>query len=569
MAIPRALRNLLVTAGVVGTPLVGPAAVAVGPMLIAGGLLGLWVAKELSERRDQDEIKKTVEESLKSGRTFEQALRDLREQQGVDSMRLESLLGLVAENRKGQVEAEKHLLGNQQLLVDLTQFVADRFEELREPLGFAEEDRAELRNALADLKKGQQEILTVAQRTDEGVALIVQDYMRRLQTAEAENSDLRKQLESAVRARVQAEQAAGEPLDEIIAKLRGGETHEFLEFLDERVEKEEHDLVERHRERAAVSYVVGDINRCTHSLGKILALSPNDLDAINRMGHIQQLRGELANAEASYRRVLELCGDDRGWQAAAFGNLGMILQTRSDLDGAESLHRKSLVFNEELGSKEGMAANYGNLGVIQQARDDLDGAESLHRKSLVLNEELGSKEGMAIQYGNLGLILRTRGELDSAESLHQKSLAISEELGRKEMMANQYGNLGVIQQARDDLDGAESLYRKSLAISEELGRKEVMAIQYSNLGVIHQIRGELDGAESLHRKSLSLDEELGNKNGMAKAYGNLGAIAQHRGKTREARKLWERSLALFTEIGAVPMIEKIQGWLDGLPSEGE
>ncbi|HBS28608.1 MAG TPA: hypothetical protein DEB06_03955, partial [Phycisphaerales bacterium] len=64
------------------------------------------------------------------------------------------------------------------------------------------------------------------------------------------------------------------------------------------------------------------------------------------------------------------------------------------------------------GRPEGMANDYGNLGVVLKTRGDLDGAEAMFRKSLEINERLGRPEGMANQYGNLGVVLQTRGDLD-------------------------------------------------------------------------------------------------------------------------------------------------------------
>ena len=63
---------------------------------------------------------------------------------------------------------------------------------------------------------------------------------------------------------------------------------------------------------------------------------------------------------------------------------------------------------EKLSQLEGMAHDYGNLGVILQTRGDLDGAEAMHHKSLKLNEKLGRLEGMAIAFGNLGVVLKAR-----------------------------------------------------------------------------------------------------------------------------------------------------------------
>ena len=42
-----------------------------------------------------------------------------------------------------------------------------------------------------------------------------------------------------------------------------------------------------------------------------------------------------------------------------------------------------------------MASEYGNLGLIYQTRGELDRAEEMHKKSLAIEEKLGNEEGMA------------------------------------------------------------------------------------------------------------------------------------------------------------------------------
>ncbi|MFO0971979.1 MAG: tetratricopeptide repeat protein [Phycisphaerae bacterium] len=289
------------------------------------------------------------------------------------------------------------------------------------------------------------------------------------------------------------------------------------------------------------------------------------------LGLIYQTRGDLDQAEAMLRKSLainEKLGRLEG-MAAAYGNLGLIYQTRGDLDQAEAMHRKALEINEKLGRLEGMASQYGNLGVIYRTRGDLDQAEEMYKKSLAISEKLGLLKLTANQYGNLGVIYQTRGELDQAESMHRKSLEIEEKLGRLEGMAIQYGNLGLIYRTRGDLDQAEEMYKKSLAISEKLGLLELTANQYGNLGVIYKTRGELDQAEAMLRKALAIDEKLGRLEGMAIAYGNLGVIAKQRGQIAEARRLWTLSRDLYIKIGAKPMVVQLQGWLDGLSPAGK
>ena len=93
--------------------------------------------------------------------------------------------------------------------------------------------------------------------------------------------------------------------------------------------------------------------------------------------------------------------------------------------------REALSRSESLDDSVLVATNAGNLGNVLQTRGDLDGAEEMYRKSLKINEELGRKEGMASDYGNLGIVLKTRGDLDGAKQNWQKSVAFFREIGAK------------------------------------------------------------------------------------------------------------------------------------------
>jgi tetratricopeptide (TPR) repeat protein len=275
--------------------------------------------------------------------------------------------------------------------------------------------------------------------------------------------------------------------------------------------------------------------------------------------------GELAEAERLLRHWLAISGPDTETRstAAAYGNLGLILQTRGDIDGAETVHRKSLEISEKLGWVEGIATGYGNLGLVLRTRGNLDEAEEMHRKALEIFDKLGQLEGMAAQYGNLGTLLQIRDDLDGAEEMHRKALEIFDKLGQLEGMATQYGNLGGLLQIRCDLDGAEALHRKALVIDQKLGRQEGMARHYSNLGAILQMRASLDGAEEMYRKAFEINERLGRLQGMALLYFNLGMVEEARGDLKEARELWSKSGELYARIGARLELERVKTSIEG------
>lgn len=161
---------------------------------------------------------------------------------------------------------------------------------------------------------------------------------------------------------------------------------------NERIDEEE---IALDREFAAVAFAMRQNDEAERVLDRIITRYPDDLDAINRLGHIHLLRGSPADAEANYRRVPNLALDHELWHAASYTNLGLLMLARGDVDEAEAMHRQALKINEKLGWLKGMAKNFGNLGSVMRTRGNLVEAEAMFRKALQINEKLGWLEGMA------------------------------------------------------------------------------------------------------------------------------------------------------------------------------
>ncbi len=283
----------------------------------------------------------------------------------------------------------------------------------------------------------------------------------------------------------------------------------------------------------------------------------------DNLGVVYRNRGDLVQAEATYKKALELdeaLGYKEG-MAAAYGNLGLVYEDRGDLVQAEATYRTALELNEALGFKGGVADNYDNLGNVYEERGDLVQAEEMQKKALELNEALGRRQGMADNYGNLGNVYEAGGDLVQAEETQKKALELYEALGYKQGMANTYGNLGLVYEDRGDLVQAEAMQKKALMLSEALGYKQGMANTYGNLGVVYSDRGDLVQAEATYKKALELNEALGNKQGMADNYGNLGVVYSDRGDLVQAKAMYKKALALYTEVGSTARMQHVEGLL--------
>ncbi|MFP6583630.1 MAG: tetratricopeptide repeat protein [Candidatus Hydrogenedentota bacterium] len=229
-----------------------------------------------------------------------------------------------------------------------------------------------------------------------------------------------------------------------------GDPAKLIAYLRDERAKPRAELLALNREIAAVAYLAGDFDNARKAIQAVLAHDPDDLDALNSIGHIYRLRGPLGDAERAYKRVLELSEENSSGRAAANGNIGVLYLLQGDLDKTEEYCLKALDLNYALDRKDGMANQYGDLGIVYKIRGDLDKAEEYYLKSLEFNKALGRKEGMASVYGHLGNLYLKRGDLDKAEEYHLKSLNLNEASGSKEGMVSAYSDLGDVYLARGD-----------------------------------------------------------------------------------------------------------------------
>lgn len=226
---------------------------------------------------------------------------------------------------------------------------------------------------------------------------VIGDYLERqegiAEESHAESRQLKNELMRALERTIhlavdEKRRDAAKAFDEVREKH---DLRELQELLIKEKDKYRDANVPRNREISAVAYLRGDIDVAEVAIDEILGLEPNDLDALNRKGHINRLRGRLKEAEDCYRRMLQLGSDvnDEAVKAVALGNLGLIYKTKGDLAKAEDMLNKSLEINKKLGRLEGMANQYGNLGLIYKQRGDIVKAKEYWEKALGLFKRIG------------------------------------------------------------------------------------------------------------------------------------------------------------------------------------
>jgi Flp pilus assembly protein TadD len=139
---------------------------------------------------------------------------------------------------------------------------------------------------------------------------------------------------------------------------------------------------------------------------------------------------DLAGAEAAIHDgfALLLQEPDEALDANLTGLLGLILQDRGDLAGAQRQTERALQIDEKVYGPDHpkVAIFASNLGLILKARGDLAGAQRQTERALQIDEKVYGPDhpNVAICASNLGLILKARGDLAGAQRQTERALQI-------------------------------------------------------------------------------------------------------------------------------------------------
>jgi tetratricopeptide (TPR) repeat protein len=278
------------------------------------------------------------------------------------------------------------------------------------------------------------------------------------------------------------------------------------------------------------------------------AAAGDDLEAFRSYGAFLLLNGRAREAEGMFRHILKLNPSDLKWKAIAYGNLGLALDIGGDLAGAKKNHEKSLLLNEELGRRDGVAQAQNNLSVIAQREGNFEVAEQLLNSALDNGRSVDRADIVGRALNNLGLVYRTKREFESAKEMFVKALATAEEIGNEQSIVNALANWATldVDQGRDT--EAEDKFSRAYALSRKIGFREGVSKSATGLAAILLNRGEFDRAQAMFAESLHLALEMGQPDLVAGVRTNLGVLAARRGNYAEAAQHLQEALAIYRHL---------------------
>ena len=228
----------------------------------------------------------------------------------------------------------------------------------------------------------------------------------------------------------------------------------------------------------------------------------------NGIGAVHYVRGEYAQARASYQVAMERTDDP-------------VLQGRFML----------------------------NLGVIANIEGDLEAALWQYLRARALFREHGDRPSEALALQNLGMIHADREEWEAAADSYDQCLGLCEWLGNQPMIAKVLLNQAEVLVARKEFDRAIRNCELSMAISVEIGDEVERGEAFRWQGYAYRVAGKLEAAEAALVEAVQVAQRFRVKLLEAEASRELWEVKRAAGSPDAAR--WRaQALTLFRNLGA-------------------
>jgi tetratricopeptide (TPR) repeat protein len=254
---------------------------------------------------------------------------------------------------------------------------------------------------------------------------------------------------------------------------------------------------------------------------EILALDPDDAEALRRLASVLGQRGDLEAAEEKLRRAallrpdsVEIATQLHGLLAAKQFRLGLMLAKQKRVDEATVCMRRAVA------EAPNFADAHRSLGILLAGQERFaEAAESFQHAARI------NPDNAEVFY-NLALAQQKQQKLAEAEASYRRALEL------KPRYAEALNNLAVVMTEQNRPDEAEATYRQAIECAPDY------ADAHSNLADLLLKQNRPDEAERCSRRALELST-----NPVAAGY-DLGVILAAQNKLDEAANGYRKTIAL-------------------------
>src|SRR5215475_3651510 len=294
-------------------------------------------------------------------------------------------------------------------------------------------------------------------------------------------------------------------------------------------------------------------------------LAPENAEAQMLAGVLHLRAGNLASAEAAFRRQIEIGSQGNGSTDAGLARyrghtmLGDVLAAREDPEAAIAAYTnaqgevKALLERsaDNVTLQRDLSVTYDRIGDAHAAKGEVGAALENYRRSLQIAQQLARRDpksavwqhDLSVSFDRIGDLLDRQGDSAGALESFRKSLAIAGALSQRDPdnvqwqwdLSASHDRVGDALIAQGRLEEALDSYRRGLTVAKALaeldaghpGWQRDLAVSYHKIGSLEAIRNPAEARELLEKGRAIIDR--------------LAQIAAHRAQ-------WRSDLSRFDEV---------------------
>ena len=244
----------------------------------------------------------------------------------------------------------------------------------------------------------------------------------------------------------------------------------------------------------------------------------------------------------------------------ALEGMGWLQQMQGDLERAKGVYEEMLNLSRELGDTGSVATALNSLGTLAVQQGNNERARALLKENLEVLQELeeGSVATKPKRFHAFNLLaylaINEEGDYARAMALLEGSLALARESGDPDRIGNTLANLGHPALLQGDYERTKALSEEALAFAHELGGSgvEFALTACINLGLAALGLGEHERAMGSFEEALVMSKDLGRTPQLIETLEGMASLAGVLGKGTRVAHLWGAAEAT-REVTGLPM----------------
>lgn len=308
------------------------------------------------------------------------------------------------------------------------------------------------------------------------------------------------------------------------------------------------------------------LEACDHALNLLLPIGPTDAlaDVLRWKGSVLRDRGSYAASVELYNQSLtvsDACDYSAG-RAHALNCLGTVSQLRGELPEAERLYGDAARLAHRLSDRRLSAMIQQNLGILAEEQGRTDEAVAHFRLALTAFDQENERAAALWVLNNLGVLYTRERAFARATDVLERARDLATEV-------RDYASEGIVEENRSTLflamrnfAAAEQAATRAYGIAEQRRDNTRRAGALRALARVARARdGSTHTSLTLFERALALSELTEDALLRVEILNDLAQACDDSGERTRAREYWRRALDAARRAGYTKLVHDIQARL--------